>query len=279
MELVVPEDPSTYRKRARHSETAARRDGGEYLELAAKLRKFPNSTEFVYLRRLDKSPNDYDPYALVMKPYEDVDPADYYTMSVQGITRFVEGVDAEFTTLEQWEREYKLFYAMRDLKVFSKFRPWKGFSTWIGRVRHSKMNRAQKAIEKRLLCLDPLFQAATLAVRARCFELSETRLSKLKVGEIRTLEEFRGDQAAAREEMRRTIHEFGENTIALVDGACDGAMEDLERRLNDFYGAEAEDDAIREDRVGHETEKIDDKVNARVSSTLSGTKRSGDAEG
>ena len=279
MELVVPEDPSTYRKRARHSETAARRDGGEYLELAAKLRKFPNSTEFVYLRRLDKSPNDYDPYALVMKPYEDVDPADYYTMSVQGITRFVEGVDAEFTTLEQWEREYKLFYAMRDLKVFSKFRPWKGFSTWIGRVRHSKMKRAQKAIEKRLFCLDPLFQAATLAVRARCFELSETRLSKLKVGEIRTLEEFRGDQAAAREEMRRTIHEFGENTIALVDGACDGAMEDLERRLNDFYGAEAEDDAIREDRVGHETEKIEDKVNARVSSTLSGTKRSGDAEG
>jgi dynein heavy chain len=53
----------------------------------------------------------------------------------------VDGSNADFTTLDQWERESQLFNAMRVLNVFKQFRAWKGFSVWRGTVRSTKVGR------------------------------------------------------------------------------------------------------------------------------------------
>eukprot|EP00740_Mantoniella_antarctica_P014742 CAMPEP_0181370738 /NCGR_PEP_ID=MMETSP1106-20121128/13611_1 /TAXON_ID=81844 /ORGANISM="Mantoniella antarctica, Strain SL-175" /LENGTH=346 /DNA_ID=CAMNT_0023487601 /DNA_START=27 /DNA_END=1064 /DNA_ORIENTATION=- len=189
-------------------------DGTSYIALMDTLRQYPNSTEFVYLSRLDKDSTDYNPYALEMVPFKAVDPKDYYTMSVHGVTHFVDGSNADFTTLDQWEREFQLFSAMMRLNVFSQFRKWKGFSVWRGTVRSTKIRRAQTVLEKTLFQLNPVFQKSITEVRRLCFDLSYLRLSKLRVGQLCTLEEFSTAQGNVREEVISKLEVFGTTTIA-----------------------------------------------------------------
>jgi hypothetical protein len=57
--------------------------------------------------------------------------ADYYTFSRAGVTHFVGKGESEFTSLEQWEREYRLFGQLHAIPFFAKYRfvhspPWCG---------------------------------------------------------------------------------------------------------------------------------------------------------
>lgn len=55
------------------------------------LRQYPNTEDFVYLRRLDRNPSDYNPYALEVVPFSDLNPNDFYVLSVRGITHHLDG--------------------------------------------------------------------------------------------------------------------------------------------------------------------------------------------
>eukprot|EP00976_Prorocentrum_cordatum_P096448 1190568-Prorocentrum_minimum.AAC.7 len=72
-------------------------------------------------------PNSYNPYALDVVPFTAVEPNDFYTMSVRGVTHYINGITADFTNLDQWEREYQLFNAMCTLTVFNKYKAWCAF--------------------------------------------------------------------------------------------------------------------------------------------------------
>ena len=211
-------------------------EGAAYMDVMRAMRLYPNSSEFVYLSRLDADPTDYNPYALVIRPYERVDPGDYYTMSADGITHFVEGVDMEYVTLERWEREYRNFVDMRALAVFKNFRKWKGFSTWKGVVKKSKMRRAAAVLEKNLFQLHPTFWTAMEEVRRECYELSHVRLCEMTPGSLRTLERFRTEAAERREAVIARLDAFASANIATVDAACQRALNDMEKGLSDFFG-------------------------------------------
>lgn len=62
------------------------------------LREYPTTEDFVYLRRFKRYPADCNPYALEVVQFGNVDQSDYYTLSVRGITRYVDGVNAEFAS-------------------------------------------------------------------------------------------------------------------------------------------------------------------------------------
>ena len=64
-----------------------------------------------------------------------VDPADYSTLSLQGVTRLRRGNEVEFTELSQWIADYKHFSQLIQIKSFAKFRVWKAFSVWRKNVR------------------------------------------------------------------------------------------------------------------------------------------------
>lgn len=66
---------------------------------------------------LHRDPTSYNPYALDVVPFSAVEPDDFYTMSVRGVTHYVNGLTQDFTSLDQWEREYQLFNAMCTLTV------------------------------------------------------------------------------------------------------------------------------------------------------------------
>ena len=54
---------------SRGAPSASASDGSAYLEVMRAMRLYPKSTEFVYLGRLDADPNEYDPYALGIRPW------------------------------------------------------------------------------------------------------------------------------------------------------------------------------------------------------------------
>lgn len=62
------------------------------------LREYPTTEDFVYLRRFQRYPADCNPYALEVVQFGTVDQADYYTLSVRGITHYIDGVNAELAS-------------------------------------------------------------------------------------------------------------------------------------------------------------------------------------
>ncbi|GFH08023.1 DHC3 protein, partial [Haematococcus lacustris] len=67
-----------------------------YVKLIYTLREYPNTEDFVYLRRMDRNPSQYDPYALEVVPFASLHQQDFYTMSVRGITHYVDGQTLDF---------------------------------------------------------------------------------------------------------------------------------------------------------------------------------------
>lgn len=63
-------------------------------------------------------------------PYRKLNLSDYYTVSLDGVTRFIDGHEAEFVELNVWVKEYQNFKWLRKMKTFSKFFVWKAFSSW-----------------------------------------------------------------------------------------------------------------------------------------------------
>ena len=60
---------------------------------------------------------------------------DYSTLSPKGVTRLLNGKEAEFTELNQWIKDFKHFQELIKIKTFAKFRMWKAFSVWRKNVR------------------------------------------------------------------------------------------------------------------------------------------------
>jgi hypothetical protein len=61
---------------------------------------------FVYLK--PKEGVSRTAYDLMTVEHHETDPIDYFTMSREGITHFMKN-ESEFTSLDDWEREYYLF--------------------------------------------------------------------------------------------------------------------------------------------------------------------------
>ena len=54
---------------------------------------------------------------------------EYLTISSRGVTHYINR-EAIFMTLQEWEREYKLFNKLQYIPFFAKYKQWKNFSLW-----------------------------------------------------------------------------------------------------------------------------------------------------
>ena len=231
--------------------------------------------EFVYLARLDRDPNDWQPYALGVREYHGLDKTDYYTMSAQGITHFLDGAQPEFITAERWELEVANYKKIKSLTVFRTYKKWKSWKLWRKSVMSAKMQRAASVLEKNLFVLDPVFAPTIDKVRDACRELSKKRLSKVRTGEVRTLGAFVDEVKEAREEMTEEFARFSAEQTATVSDACQRSLDAMEARLEEFYG----DDLPCTDRVdrvsGHGSAGPSSPAAGRISATGSklGSKR------
>jgi hypothetical protein len=82
------------------------------------LRDFPTTEDFVYLRRFKRWPADCNPYALEVVQFADIDQANYYTMSVRGITHYIDGVNAEFASRSKARHAGLCFISSKNSMLF-----------------------------------------------------------------------------------------------------------------------------------------------------------------
>lgn len=63
-------------------------------------------------------------YELELVALELVDKNSYFTLSKEGVTQF-RGKVSQFTSLQQWEREFKLFNKIANINFFKVYKRWK----------------------------------------------------------------------------------------------------------------------------------------------------------
>lgn len=61
-----------------------------------------------------------------------------YHINNKGITH-VYYEDTEFLTIDEWEREYKLYSKLRLIDFFKKYKLWKNFFLWKRSMRRNAM--------------------------------------------------------------------------------------------------------------------------------------------
>jgi dynein heavy chain len=71
-----------------------------------------------------------DAYNFEFVPFDNKDDKEYLTISARGVTHHILHSGAIFLTLPEWEREYKLYKKLKEIKFFEQYKKWKNFSLW-----------------------------------------------------------------------------------------------------------------------------------------------------
>lgn len=101
----------------------------------------------------------------------------------------------DFTPLQQWQREYKLFHQLLKIPFFSRYQTWKSFVYWRKSVLHTKIANAKKALVKNLFILDPILGSALLKIKKESVNIMlHHRLIRVQNGKSYQLNEFIQEQ-------------------------------------------------------------------------------------
>ncbi|EFJ52606.1 dynein heavy chain 7 [Volvox carteri f. nagariensis] len=157
-------------------------------------------------------------------PFAAIDQRDFYTMSVRGITHYLDGTSSDFATLEQWERELHLFSRLKHLKIFRLYKLWRAFRLWKRAVNQHKFHKARAALERNLFQLSPVFQGPLRRFHGLCFELSHMRMHNVEPVKVYTLDEFVGAQSDHKAAVEVRLGQFHEDTFQTVLQACSLAL-------------------------------------------------------
>jgi dynein heavy chain len=133
--------------------------------------------------------------------------------------------ESEFTSLAQWEREYRLFHASRHIKVFAQYRQWKAFTVWKKTINSGKRGSASEVLEESLFILNPTLRQALVRVHRLCSEVATWQLFTLDRNRCFSLQEFISSQVTKRVSVAAWLTEFSSDVRAIVRGACDDVLD------------------------------------------------------
>ncbi|EDO31800.1 predicted protein [Nematostella vectensis] len=109
---------------------------------------------FLYLTpAVDRSSIEYSPYNLKIVRHSDINHSDYSTISTEGVTH-VRDNEAEFTSLERWEKEYVDYKRLVKIPTFANFRMWKAFVVWRKNVRTKKILQCRNSLQENLFIVN-----------------------------------------------------------------------------------------------------------------------------
>ncbi len=103
--------------------------------------------EFCYLNKCG------NPYEFKIIEFDERNPSEYMTISARGITHFLDD-DATFLSIEEWERESRLFYRLNEIEFFLKYKLWKNFFLWKRLMRRNQMIKNQTQMNQLLFTVD-----------------------------------------------------------------------------------------------------------------------------
>lgn len=93
--------------------------------------------------------------------------------------------------LGDWLIERDLFYTIRRLPFFRKFRRWKFLNMWHKNIVRESRKKAGKALSKKLFILDPIFRSHLLKHVSLCYDMEGLRFIEVSSNlEVQSLENF-----------------------------------------------------------------------------------------
>ena len=153
-------------------------------------------------------------YDFELTTFEKKNEAEYLTISARGVTHFVNG-EAVFLTLNEWEREYKLYRRLKEINFFRQYKLWKNYSLWKNMRRRNMMVDRSQFLEQQLFILDDKLRGPLLEVRSRSFQITRWDLVDIKFDKSSQLNEFTRDQENLRERVATQLEDL-ENAVKLV---------------------------------------------------------------
>eukprot|EP01052_Picozoa_sp_SAG31_P002974 SAG31_NODE_109_length_24587_cov_111.480848_5_plen_455_part_00 len=206
----------------------------ELMQLLDKMRDDPESSPFHYLSRFPIDDFPANPYHLKVVPHSAINEDSFFTVSSSGVTLFERG-KAEFTQLDQWQREYYLFNEMLQIRCFKTYRFWKTWKVWKKYVRSIKVAHSTKTLEKHLFTLNDVFQKAILRVRTDGSAIADgedkLKLFSLEPRTVYKLEHFVAAQESQAQTVMESLKEFHSKAHHSVTEACKATLAALQAKL------------------------------------------------
>jgi dynein heavy chain len=177
---------------------------------------------FLYLQ-----PVDGNVYHFKVVSYSQINQDDYFTLSEAGVTHFMGGQggsSTEFTSLDQYEREYYLYSMITEIPFFKKYRAWKSFVEWKKNVSQSKIAHCKRQLQEDLFILHPLLRKSMMELRELCYKVSVYKLFRIDKENTYTLDEFCRLQEQQKIQVHHHLRDFSEEVSELVQVACEAAL-------------------------------------------------------
>ncbi|XP_070535810.1 dynein axonemal heavy chain 6-like isoform X2 [Ptychodera flava] len=190
---------------------------------------------FLYLTpAVPKSSIAYHPYNLKIVSHGNINPWDYSTISLKGVTHF-SGDETDFTELDRWEQEYKYYTKLVKIRTFHLFRKWKAFTVWRKNVLSKKIANCKKQLQENLFIVNPSLRPALLNVREMCYRISDMGLCKVEKGRTYTLSDFSDAQFTQLNEVSGRLSEFRDLVKEVVRSACRTALLEAGFTPDDYF--------------------------------------------
>ncbi|EGR31243.1 hypothetical protein IMG5_115030 [Ichthyophthirius multifiliis] len=208
--------------------------------------------EFCYLNRQS------NPYDFKIVDFNQRNPREYMTISVRGITHFIDN-EAEFKTIEEWERESMMFHKLKQILFFKQYKIWKNFQIWKKLMRRNMMRECSNVLQQQLFAVDRNLQPAILEIRGLCLESQDFRYMDMNISSAQRYEEFKKTQEAFRLSNTDFSFERMESEIKdLVVQNCKRSLQSFKEENRIPFSDQNEEDEIKEKApllVGDETGK------------------------
>ena len=166
-------------------------------------------------------------YDLIIVEHSEVDEGSHFTLTGTGIIHNL-GREAEFTKMEQYEREYYLYHMVLAMPFFQQHRLWKCFNSWKTTVRQTKIVQASNSLKNNLFVLNPILYQSLIDVRQRCHQITsgrEYRLFNIEPHHTYTLEEFVLAQRLQKDSITELFQTFSRETRELIIQSCDETLQ------------------------------------------------------
>jgi len=158
---------------------------------------------------------------------------------------------AEFTPLDQWLREYQLFYKLLKIPFFQRYRLWKIFTQWKSHIFHVKIEQAKKRLSQKLFIVHPILRDALLEVRKEAVEISQKKLLvEIKERNIE-LSHFINSQTTWLQQVQVEVMKTWEKKIRVI-------VEDASKRCLEEQGFEVDMDDYKDDDDDEDGDGDDD---------------------
>jgi len=172
---------------------------------------------------------DKDAYDFKLRPFSlKLQNSEYLTISSRGVTHFVRG-EAHFSTLEDWEREYKLYQKIKEIRFFKQYKTWKNFSIWKNSRRRNMMNERAQFLQNELFILDEKLGNALLEIRSKNWEMLKFEFLDLNSERVRSLEAFNEHQEQRREKVAEELEKLETRIKDVVKVACEESLTEFKK--------------------------------------------------